>query len=401
MDNVALYSKYRPKTFDDIHGQDAIVQTLRNQITAQRIGHSYLFFGLRGSGKTSLARIFARAINCENPINGNPCEQCQSCQIKASINPDLMEIDAASNNSIDNIRNLVEEIKYKPTFEKYKIYIIDEVHMLSNSAFNVLLKTIEEPPPHAIFIMCTTELRKVPNTIKSRCQIYNFKYIQSENIKSVLTNIIQEEKADHLLQEDIIKYISDKSEGSLRDAISIIDQCIMRFYYEDKVSIEQVRQMFGDTTEEVIDELKETIEEKNIAKGLEIIREQYYNGIAMKELVKDLYDSYFKMFSNNFDKVKDSIYQRYVMILGNLLSELERNTQQLPLVEIGFIRMCKPEMQADYNSLVQRIYNLEQRLNSDNIPIQQNNPETINNSGVFDGIVVSKVITNKQVFITD
>lgn len=361
MDNTALYSKYRPSTFDEVYGQNAIVQTLRNQIKAQRIAHSYLFFGLKGSGKTSIARIFAKAINCESPQDGNPCNQCNFCN-NSGINPDIIEIDAASNNSIDNIRRLVDEVRYRPSISKYKVYIIDEAHMLSSNAFNVLLKTMEEPPDYCVFILCTTDVQKVPGTIKSRCQTYNFKFISINNMNIVLSNILQQEQAEHLNKEEVINYIADKANGSLRDAISMIEQCILMFYYDKDVTMEKLRDMFGDPSKEVLDEMIDCIDTKKIQKGLEILQNQYYNGVAMKQFVTDLYNHYFNQFSYISDQ-DYSICHRYISILGNLISDIERNKQQtLPLCEVAFIRLCKPEMQRDLDSVIQRVSDLEKRL---------------------------------------
>ena len=194
MSYIALYRKYRPKTFDEVYGQHAIVQTLTNQIKANRIAHAYLFCGPRGTGKTSIAKIFAKAINCSNPNNGSPCLQCKCCQETAQgLNVDIIEIDAASNNGVDNIRELIEESRYRPQHGKYKVYIIDEVHMLSNSAFNALLKTLEEPTGNTIFILATTEVHKVPPTIFSRCQRYNFKLLTNEEIVEALQDILTKE----------------------------------------------------------------------------------------------------------------------------------------------------------------------------------------------------------------
>lgn len=365
MDNVALYTKYRPSNFDEIKGQDAIVQTLRNQIKSQRIGHSYLFFGLRGSGKTSIARIFARAINCESPVDGNPCGSCNTCHLNDTVNPDIIEIDAASNNNIDNIRRLVDEMKYRPIASKYKVYIIDETHMLSNNSFNVLLKSIEEPPEYTIFILCTTELQKIPDTIKSRCQIYNFKYIAKDNIESVISDIMIKENMEILNVPDIVSYIAEKAEGSLRDAVSIVDQCISYFANSDSASVDDIRDMFGDVTSDIINDLVSSVKDKNISKGLEILQKQYYNGMDLKNLIKSLYNHYFNAFA--FEPDNNILNERYITILGELLGKLERSTNVLPLCEVSFIKMCKPQMERDYNSLVQRISELENKLSNVNI----------------------------------
>ena len=356
MNNIALYTKYRPKTFGEIYGQDAIVQTLRNEVKAGRISNSYLFYGLRGSGKTSIARIFARAINCESINDGEPCQSCKPC----SEPIDIIEMDAASNNNIDNIRKLVEEVKYVPTIAKYKIYIIDEVHMLSTSAFNVLLKTIEEPPSHIVFIFCTTELNKVPDTIKSRCQMFNFKSISENNIITDLKEILKKEQCDKLDKDDILTHIAKKANGSLRDAVSMLDQCICQFMYSDTVSINDIRKSFGDPAEDVILSLKDCINSGDIQKGLDIIHEQYYNGVVLQDLFQMLYNEYFNDFQYSFGKEGEpERIGRYIRIIAEAIAKIEHSSNILPMCEITFIRLCKPEMETNYDSLILRLHQLE------------------------------------------
>ena len=223
MSYQALYRKWRPDTFEDVKGQDHIVTTLKNQISADRIGHAYLFCGTRGTGKTSVAKIFARAVNCEHPVNGSPCGECPACKaIAAGTSMNVIEIDAASNNGVDNIREIREEVQYSPTEGKYKVYIIDEVHMLSIGAFNALLKTLEEPPAYVIFILATTEAAKIPITIMSRCQRYDFHRISIETIADRLTQLM---KAENISVEDrAIRYVAKAADGSMRDALSLLDQ---------------------------------------------------------------------------------------------------------------------------------------------------------------------------------
>ena len=221
----ALYRKWRPDNFEDVKGQDHIVTTLQNQIKADRIGHAYLFCGTRGTGKTSIAKIFAKAVNCEHPVNGSPCGECASCKaIAAGNSMNVIEIDAASNNGVDNIRQIREEVQYSPTQGRYKVYIIDEVHMLSIGAFNALLKTLEEPPSYVIFILATTEAHKIPVTILSRCQRYDFHRISIDTIADRLTKLMQAENIN--VEDKAIKYIAKAADGSLRDALSLLDQCI-------------------------------------------------------------------------------------------------------------------------------------------------------------------------------
>lgn len=213
MSYTALYRKFRPATFDEVKGQDHIVKTLQNQIEANRIGHAYLFCGTRGTGKTSIAKIFAKAVNCEHPVNGSPCNECASCKaIAAGSSMNVVEIDAASNNGVDNIRQIREEIQYSPADGKYKVYIIDEVHMLSIGAFNALLKTLEEPPAYVIFVLATTEPHKIPITILSRCQRYDFKRITIDTIADRLSELMEKEQVT--VEDKAIRYVAKAADGS-------------------------------------------------------------------------------------------------------------------------------------------------------------------------------------------
>lgn len=224
MSYMALYRKFRPDEFEDVKGQDAIVKTLKNQIKAERIGHAYLFCGTRGTGKTTVAKIFAKAVNCEHPVDGSPCGECEMCRsVGAGTSMNVIEIDAASNNGVDNIREIREEVAYRPTEGKYKVYIIDEVHMLSIGAFNALLKTLEEPPEYVIFILATTEAHKIPITILSRCQRYDFKRITIDTIAGRLRELIDKEQWD--VEEKAVRYLARMADGSMRDALSLLDQC--------------------------------------------------------------------------------------------------------------------------------------------------------------------------------
>ena len=238
MSYTALYRKFRPATFDEVKGQDHIVKTLQNQIEANRIGHAYLFCGTRGTGKTSIAKIFAKAVNCEHPVNGSPCNECASCKaIAAGSSMNVVEIDAASNNGVDNIRQIREEIQYSPADGKYKVYIIDEVHMLSIGAFNALLKTLEEPPAYVIFVLATTEPHNIPITILSRCQRYDFKRITIDTIADRLSELMEKEQVT--VEDKAIRYVAKAADGSMRDALSLLDQCIA-FYLGQTLTYETV-----------------------------------------------------------------------------------------------------------------------------------------------------------------
>ena len=225
MSYTALYRKWRPQVFDDVKGQDHIVKTLTNQIETDHVGHAYLFCGTRGTGKTTAAKIFAKAVNCEHPVNGNPCGECAVCKAIAngsSLN--VIEIDAASNNGVDSIRQIRDEVEYRPTEGRYKVYIVDEVHMLTTAAFNALLKTLEEPPEYVMFILATTEVHKIPITILSRCQRYDFKRISVDTISERLNELVLAEKIQ--IEDTAIRYIAKMADGALRDALSLLDQCM-------------------------------------------------------------------------------------------------------------------------------------------------------------------------------
>ncbi|MBQ8816624.1 MAG: DNA polymerase III subunit gamma/tau, partial [Lachnospiraceae bacterium] len=237
MSYTALYRKFRPATFEGVKGQDHIVTTLTNQIKAGRVGHAYLFTGTRGTGKTSIAKIFARAVNCEHPVNGSPCEECATCKaIAAGTSMNVIEIDAASNNGVDNIREIVDEVSYSPAAGKYKVYIIDEVHMLSIGAFNALLKTLEEPPNYVIFILATTEVHKLPITILSRCQRYDFKRITIDTIAARLRELVDIEGVE--VEDKALRYIAKAADGSMRDGLRLLDQCIA-FHIGQKLTFDK------------------------------------------------------------------------------------------------------------------------------------------------------------------
>lgn len=249
MSYTALYRKFRPDNFDEVKGQDAIVTTLRNQVRTGRTGHAYLFCGTRGTGKTTMSKILAKAVNCERQKDGNPCNECAVCRaINAGNSMNVIEIDAASNNGVDNIREIVDEVKYSPTEGRYKVYIIDEVHMLSTGAFNALLKTLEEPPSYVVFILATTEVQKIPVTILSRCQRYDFKRITVDCITDRLKELVGREGL--LAQEKALRYIARMADGAMRDALSLLDQCIA-FYPEGTLGYEEVLEVLGSVDVEV------------------------------------------------------------------------------------------------------------------------------------------------------
>ena len=285
MGYMALYRKWRPNDFDEVRGQDAIVQTLRNQIIYNRIGHAYLFCGTRGTGKTSIAKLFAKAVNCEHPVNGNPCNACPSCQaINNQSSLDVLEIDAASNNGVENIRDIREQVQYSPVEGRYKVYIIDEVHMLSSGAFNALLKTLEEPPSYVIFILATTEAHKIPITILSRCQRYDFRRITVDTISERLSELMEKEGTE--VEEKAIRYIAKAADGSMRDALSLLDQCIA-FYLGEKLTYEKALDVLGAVDMEVFSELLRKVLAQDTAGSIKTLEELIVQGRELGQFVND------------------------------------------------------------------------------------------------------------------
>ncbi len=339
---MVLYRKYRPETFDDIIGQQETVQILRNQIISNKINHAYLFYGLRGSGKTSIARILSKAVNCQNPINGNPCCQCEACKSNAESKTDIIEIDGASNNSVDNIRNLIDESNYLPIKNKYKVYIIDEVHMLSNSALSALLKTIEEPPKHCIFILATTDMEKVLDTIKSRCQKYLFKPLSTKDLVFNMKRILKKENVNNI-SDDALEYVAERADGSVRDSLSLLDQCILMKDSINNVTKQDLFDVFGDLDTKIVDELCSCIEKNDVSTSLNMLKESYYNGINIEVLIKRVYDHYYKKFLGDLTRNESIIYQRYIDILGETLGKIKYDNNKMVMVEIMLIKLCKLE----------------------------------------------------------
>ena len=282
---TALYRKWRPGTFEDVKGQDHIVTTLKNQIKTGRIGHAYLFCGTRGTGKTTIAKILAKAVNCEHPVDGNPCCECAACRaIAAGNSVNVVEIDAASNNGVDNIREIRDEVQYSPAEGKYRVYIIDEVHMLSTGAFNALLKTLEEPPSYVIFILATTEVHKIPVTVLSRCQRYDFRRISGETISARLREMADAEKI--AAEDKALRYIAKKGDGSMRDAISLFDQCVA-FYYGENLTYERVLEVLGAVDNEVFSRFLRAVAGKNTRESIRMVEELVLQGRELSQFVLD------------------------------------------------------------------------------------------------------------------
>ena len=285
MSYTALYRKFRPDNFADVKGQDHIVTTLTNQIKHNRIGHAYLFCGTRGTGKTTVAKILAKAVNCEHPVNGSPCNECAMCKaIQAGTAMNVIEIDAASNNGVDNIREIREEVSYRPTEGKYKVYIIDEVHMLSTGAFNALLKTLEEPPSYVMFILATTEAHKIPITILSRCQRYDFHRITIDTIAARLDELLKVEGVE--AEEKAVRYVAKAGDGSMRDALSLLDQCIA-FYLGQTLTYDKVLEVLGAVDTEVFSKLLRKVLTGDVTAAIRILEELIVGGRELSQFVGD------------------------------------------------------------------------------------------------------------------
>ena len=382
MSYQALYRKFRPTEFEDVKGQEHIVTTLKNQINADRIGHAYLFCGTRGTGKTTVAKIFAKAVNCEHPKAGSPCGECPSCKaIAEGSSMNVIEIDAASNNGVDNIRQIREEVSYRPTEGKYKVYIIDEVHMLSTGAFNALLKTLEEPPSYVIFILATTEAHKIPITILSRCQRYDFHRISIDTIAGRLSDLMVQEKVD--VEEKAIRYVAKAGDGSMRDALSLLDQCIA-FHLGETLTYENVLEVLGAVDTEVFSRLLRQIIDKNVVGAIGILDELVDEGRELGQLVSDFtwylrnllliqssddMEEVLDMSQDSIDSLKEEaklisseILMRYIRVFSELGNQIRYASQKRITIEIAIIKLCRPEMETDYESIVDRLDNLEQKI---------------------------------------
>ena len=384
----ALYRVYRPKTFEDVVGQEHIVKTLKNQIRNSNIGHAYLFSGTRGTGKTSTAKIFARAVNCLNPINEEPCNKCEICVDTLNDNiMDIVEIDAASNNSVDDIRELRESVKYTPSKAKYKVYIIDEVHMLSQGAFNALLKTLEEPPSYVIFILATTEPHKIPATILSRCQRFDFKRVSSKDIANRMAYICEKENIE--AEEKALSLIARNSQGALRDALSILDQCMS--FGNEIIEYNDVIELLGTVNIDELFELSQAIINENTKKTLQILNEFIIWGKDIRNLMNDLIDQFRNLMvckvskdldeiislpEENIEKLKEqakTININDLIRILNILSEtqdsMKSSSNTRILAEVTMMKIAQPMFDESKEALIKRIENLEQIVESGNIKV--------------------------------
>ncbi|MCR5108897.1 MAG: DNA polymerase III subunit gamma/tau [Lachnospiraceae bacterium] len=384
MSYTALYRKWRPDKFKDVKGQDAIIRTLKNQIISDRIGHAYLFCGTRGTGKTTVAKIFARVVNCENPKDGEPCGECASC--RAILNGSAMnviEMDGASNNGVEDVRNIIDDISYSPSSGKYKVYIIDEVHMLSPEAFNALLKTLEEPPSYAIFIMATTEIHKIPVTILSRCQRYDFKRITTDEIVERLKELMEGENIK--AEDKALRYIARASDGALRDAISIFDQC-NAFYYGRELTYENILDVLGAVDTEIFSILLRDIIKSDIRGAVELLDDMIIKGRELTQFVSDFtwylrnllliknadegnIEDILDVSAENLKRIKEeagvlrsSAIIRYIHVFSELSNSIKYSSQKRILVEIAIIKLCKPIMETDDISFKERVRVLEEQI---------------------------------------
>ncbi len=382
MSYTALYRKFRPDCFEDVKGQEHIVTTLRNQIRAERVGHAYLFCGTRGTGKTTVAKIFARAVNCEHPVDGSPCGECVSCRaIAAGASMNVIEIDAASNNGVDNIREIVEEVAYSPAEGKYKVYIIDEVHMLSIGAFNALLKTLEEPPSYVIFILATTEVHKIPITILSRCQRYDFRRITIDTITARLRELMETEQIQ--VEEKALRYVAKTADGSMRDALSLLDQCIA-FHFGQELTYDKVLDVLGAVDTEVFGRLLRYVLARDVSGCIGLLEEIVMQGRELGQFVTDFtwylrnllllkssdnIEDVIDVSSDNLvrlreeaDMIEADAVMRYIRIFSELSGQIRYAAQKRILIEIALIKLCRPDMERDYESVLERVRALEEKL---------------------------------------
>ncbi len=382
MSYMALYRKFRPSVFEDVKGQEGIVTTLKNQIKSGRVGHAYLFCGTRGTGKTTIAKILAKAVNCENPVDGSPCCECEMCRkIASGTGMNVIEIDAASNNGVDNIREIVEEVTYSPTEGNYKVYIIDEVHMLSTGAFNALLKTLEEPPSYVIFILATTEFHKIPITILSRCQRYDFKRISMDTIVDRMRDLTSQEQVK--IEDAALSYIAKAADGSMRDALSLLDQCIA-FHYNETLTYDKVLDVLGAVDTGVFASLLEAIIDKNITGAVALLDEIVMQGRELTQFVSD-FTWYLRnlMLAKTTDSSADALevsveaferlkqeaqmlelntILRYIRIFSELSGSLRYAVQKRIMIEVAIIKLCKPQMETKSDALLERVREIEKQL---------------------------------------
>ena len=416
MSYTALYRKFRPDCFEDVKGQEHIVTTLQNQIKAERIGHAYLFCGTRGTGKTTIAKIFAKAVNCEQPVEGSPCGECPTCKaIAAGASMNVIEIDAASNNGVDNIREIVEEVSYSPAAGKYKVYIIDEVHMLSIGAFNALLKTLEEPPSYVIFILATTEVHKIPITILSRCQRYDFRRITIDTIAARLRELMEKEQIQ--VEDKALRYVAKTADGSMRDALSLLDQCIA-FHFGQELTYDKVLDVLGAVDTEVFGRLLRHVLERNVTGCVELLEEIVMQGRELTQFVTD-FTWYLRnlLLIKSSDDIEDVIdvstdnlvrlreeagmievdaIMRYIRIFSELSGQIRYVAQKRILIEIALIKLCRPDMEKDYESVVERVRAVEEKIENGIAVVPAGAAYSGGNAGAYGGGMAEAVAVKER-----
>lgn len=415
---TALYREWRPKNFEDVVGQEHITTTLKNQIQNDRIAHAYLFCGTRGTGKTSTAKVMAKALNCLNPVNGEPCNECEMCKkINEGLAIDVTELDAASNNGVDKIRDIIDDAKYPPQEARFKVYIMDEVHMLSMGAVNAFLKTLEEPPANVIFILATTDPQKLPITILSRCQRFDFKRISKSDISDRLRKIVGAQGV--LADEKSLELISRVSDGAMRDALSILDQSIA--IGDGSVNYDSVVGMLGLVTNEYLFNITSAIIERNIQKAMNIIEEVVYAGKDINLFIKDLTGHFRNLLmakvTNNPEEVLDMSMENINLIKEQgsrirveeimrdirILQEAEGNAkiskQARLYLELATIKMCKIEYDTSSEVILARINRLEEVIKSGKIQVaqaQQGSNQDDEVSNVQKRVATQDVINKEQ-----
>ena len=411
MGYTALYRKFRPLTFGEMVGQEAITRTLKNQIIANRVGHAYLFNGGRGTGKTSAAKILARAVNCLNPKDGDPCNKCEICkEALAGALTDIVEMDAASNNSVEDIRSIREEVNFLPTKAKYRVYIIDEVHMLSTGAFNALLKTLEEPPEHVKFILATTEPQKLPATILSRCQRFDFKRISNEDIIKRLKIVCEESKIE--ITEEALNIIAILSEGAMRDALSILERCVQDGH--NKIAENKIRDLVGIPRTALVHDVIDSVFSYDIDKTLEAVDVILNEGKdivnLLWEMIKyckdvlvyktagklEMYNDEEKAKIKNIaDKTTKEQLINIIYELSEMENDIKRTTQKTIMFQAGMIKLCQPRTMNENNVQSNGIQNSQNSSSNLEARVAKIENYLRNNRNVFqNGITKMNTTTN-------